>query len=260
MGVEGPTDDPEIIAARERQKRNLLATLFLSQGVPMLCGGDEIGRTQNGQQQRLLPGQRDQLVRLETWMSASTKLLEFTRQLIEFRKAHPNLRRRKFFQDREVLSLIAQRTSPGTATTGEEMTPEQWSAGWMRSMAVLFNGNTLGEVDDMGQPIMDDSFLILLNSYHEGVTYTLPQSPQSRGWKLVMDTNNLDSPFGERTMEGALDVAGRSVVLLRELALQGAQQPEAESAEVPQVVHTAADEAPAEPEPVLAEPSLVDVA
>lgn len=87
----------------------------------------------------------------------------------------------------------------------------------MRSLAVMLNGQTLGQVDQMGDPITDETFLVMLNSFGDCVTYTLPQSPRSRGWKLLMNTHDLEDPFGEKLLDGTLDVAGRSVVILREL-------------------------------------------
>jgi isoamylase len=218
MGAEGPTDNPEIIAARERQKRNFLATLFFSQGVPMLCGGDEIGRTQHGNNNAYC---QDNEISWYDWNldERRNKLLDFTCKLIDFRKKHPNLRRRKFFQDREVYHS-ASKDIAWYRSDGQEMTQEQWNTGWMRGLAVMLNGDTLAESDDMGEPIHDDSFLLMLNSHEECVTYTLPQSPRSRGWKLVMDTNDLEHPFAGRPLDGSdgkLDVAGRSVVVLREL-------------------------------------------
>ncbi len=214
MGVEGPTDDPEINRAREVQERNLLATLFLSQGVPMLCGGDEIGRTQQGNNNAYC---QDNEISWYDWNldERRRRLLEFTRELIALRRAHPNLRRRKFFQDREVRHSSLKDIA-WYGNDGEEMTQEQWNAGWMRSIALMYNGNTLDQVDDMGQPICDDSFLILLNSYHDCVTYTLPDSPQGHGWTLIMDTHDIEQPFKNEAREGQMDVQGRSVALLME--------------------------------------------
>ncbi len=141
MGVEGPTDDPEIIARAKCRMRNLLATLLLSQGVPMLCGGDEIGRTQQGNNNAYC---QDNEISWYDWNldERRMRLLEFTRQLIALRKAHPNLRRRKFFQDREVRHSSLKDIA-WYGDDGEEMTQEQWNAGWMRSIALMFNGNTL---------------------------------------------------------------------------------------------------------------------
>ena len=141
-----------------------------------------------------------------------------------FAPAHPNLRRRKFFQDREVRHSSLKDIA-WYGTNGEEMTREQWDAGWMRSIALMYNGGTLDQVDDMGQPIVDDSFLILLNSYHDCVSYTLPPSPQGHGWTLIMDTHDLDQPFKSQPTAGTMDVQGRSVALLIE---DGIQEPASE--------------------------------
>ena len=214
MGAEGATDDPEINRLREVQMRNLLATLFLSQGVPMLCGGDEIMRTQQGNNNAYC---QDNEISWYDWEldEHKTRMLEFTRELIALRRAHPNLRRRKFFQDREVRHSSLKDIG-WYGNNGEEMTPEQWNAGWMRSIAIMYNGGTLDQVDDMGQRIVDDSFLILLNSYHDCVSYTLPPSPQGHGWTLIMDTHDLERPFKNENVDGSMDVHGRSVALLME--------------------------------------------
>ena len=214
MGAEGPTDDPEINRAREVQMRNLLATLFLSQGVPMLCGGDEIMRSQRGNNNAYC---QDNEISWTDWNLDESRLrmLEFTRRLIALRMAHPNFRRRKFFQDREVRHSSLKDIA-WYHNNGDEMKQEQWDTGWMRSLAIMYNGNTLDQVDEMGQPIADDSFLILVNSYHECVTYTLPQSPRGRGWTLIMDTHDLEHPFKSKKMQNQMDVQGRSLALLTE--------------------------------------------
>ncbi len=245
MGAEGPTDDPAIIAARERQKRNLLATLFLSQGVPMLCGGDEIGRTQNGNNNAYC---QDNEISWHDWKldDRRTKLLEFTRRLIQFRKAHPNLRRRKFFQDSDVYQPSSKNIA-WYRPDGQEMTPEEWSTGWMRSLAVMFNGETLGEADEAGEPVEDDSFLILLNSSTENVAYTLGASPQGRGWKLLMNTHNLEEPFDEEPIDGSLEVAGRSVMLLRELTPEEAKTDATKIEEIGKLVEAAVTTTDANP-------------
>ncbi|HTV66485.1 MAG TPA: glycogen debranching protein GlgX [Bryocella sp.] len=257
MGAEGPTDDPAILSARERQKRNFLATLFLSQGVPMLCGGDEIGRTQHGNNNAYC---QDNEIGWCHWDldERRLKLLEFTRKLIEFRRLHPNFRRSKFFQDREVYHPSSKDIA-WYRTDGQEMTQEQWNMGWMRSLAVMLNGRTLGEAGEMGEPIQDDSFLIMLNSYADRVTYTLPQSPLNRGWKLVLNTDDLEDPFGERVLDGLLDVAGRSVVLLRELTTQEAGLPEISEQEIQRALEAQLPEArPANAQPGAAEQEKED--
>ena len=149
---------------------------------------------------------------------------------------HPNLRRRKFFQDREVYHP-ASRDIAWYRHDGQEMTQDQWSTGWMRSLAVMLNGQTLGQVDQMGDPIADDTFLVMLNSFGDSVMYTLPQSPRNRGWKLLMNTHDLEDPFGEKLLDGALAVAGRSVVILRELTEGEAQESRSEQVHLEQSVN-----------------------
>ena len=180
MGVEGPTDDPDILAARERQKRNLLATLFLSQGVPMLCGGDEIGRTQRGNNNAYC---QDNEISWFDWKldERKPKLLEFTRRLIEFRRAHPNLRRTQILPGPRGLSplierhrLVPRRRQRDDAGTMEHRLDAQPGGAcstarrWARS-------------DEMGEPLQDDSFLIMLNSIG-GMRHLHPAAvaPESR--------------------------------------------------------------------------------
>jgi glycogen operon protein len=180
----------------------------------MLCGGDEIARTQDGNNNAYC---QDNEISWYDWNlgERGQRLLEFTQQLIALRKAHPNFRRRKFFQDREVRHSSLKDIA-WYGNNGEEMTPEQWNAGWMRSIAIMYNGTTLDQVDEMGQPIVDDSFLILFNSYHDCVSYTLPASPRGRGWTLIMDTHDLEQPFKNQPIDATMDVHGRSVALLTE--------------------------------------------
>jgi glycogen operon protein len=214
MGAEGPTDNPEVVDARERQKRNFLATLFLSQGVPMLQGGDEICRTQRGNNNAYC---QDNEISWYDWNLDERKkrLLEFVTKLIELRKSHPNLRRRKFYQDRVIHHSLV-RDIAWYRADGQEMTEAEWNSGWVRSLAIVFNGNTLDIVDEMGQPITDDTFLLLMNSHHEHVNYKLPESPKNLGWEMVLDTSKLEKAFREGEVEQDFDVYGRSVVLLRE--------------------------------------------
>jgi glycogen operon protein len=214
MGAEGPTDNPDILDARERQKRNFLATLLLSQGVPMLQGGDEICRTQRGNNNAYC---QDNDISWYDWNLDERKkrLLEFTTQLIELRKSHPNLRRRKFYQDRVIHHSVVRDIAWYRADS-QEMTEAEWNAGWVRSLAIVFNGRTLDIVNEMGQPIVDDTFLLLMNSHHEQVNYKLPESPEKTGWEIVLDTSKTENPFRDGEVEQDFEVYGRSVVLLRE--------------------------------------------
>jgi isoamylase len=216
MGAEGLTDDPEINNAREKQMRNILATLMLSQGVPMLCGGDEIARTQFGNNNAYC--QDNELSWLHWDLDERRKrLLDFTSRLIAVRKEHPNLHRRKFFQDRKVRHSV-DRDIAWFGCDGQEFSDEQWDAGWVRSVGLLLNGKTLNVTDENGKPIVDNTFLLLVNSHHEGVEFTLPQKTTGPGtqWLRIVDTNDLDDPFKGEELGDTVIVGPRSLMLLCE--------------------------------------------
>jgi glycogen operon protein len=212
MGAEGPTDDKMINDMRERQMRNFLATLMLSQGVPMLAGGDEVARSQRGNNNAFC--QDNELTWYDWNLDPPRKrLMDFTGKLIQLRRAHPNLHRRRFFQDRQIRGSVV-RDVAWFNTTAEEFSDENWNANWNRSMAVMLNGKTLGVNDEDGVPVEDNSFLILINAYHEGVEFKLPPPPNGSPWKFVMNTENLDDPFASEKLEDKFIVGGRSLVLL----------------------------------------------
>jgi isoamylase len=219
MGVEGPTDDAEIHAMRERQMRNFLATLMLSQGVPMLSGGDEVARSQRGNNNCYC--QDNEL----TWFDWNLderreRLREFTCELIKLRLAHPNLHRRKFFQDREVRKRVdgslvrVEKDATWFNPDGNEVSDEAWSAEWSRAIALMLNGRTLQASDENGAWIIDDSFLLLVNAADQGVEFTLPESPAGKPWCQILDTENIENPF-EKTHSGEkVILGGRSLKLM----------------------------------------------
>jgi isoamylase len=212
MGAEGPTEDEGINILRERQTRNFLATLMLSQGVPMLAGGDEVSRSQRGNNNAFC--QDDELTWYDWNLDAPRKrLLEFTCKLIALRRSHPNLHRRKFFQDRQIRGSVV-RDIAWYNTDGNELGDDNWNTTWNRSMGVMLNGKTLGYPDEEGKPIEDDSFLILINAHHEGVEFKVPEQPNGNPWKFVMRTENVEDPFAEMKLEEKLIVGGRSMVVL----------------------------------------------
>jgi glycogen operon protein len=212
MGAEGPTDDPAINELRERQVRNFLATLLLSQGVPMITGGDEVGRSQRGNNNGYC---QDNEITWYDWEldPPRKRLMEFTAKLIELRLTHPNLHRRKFFQDRKIRGSVV-RDIAWYNTDGSEFSDENWSAPWNKSLGLMFNGKTLNVMDENGDPIEDDSFLILINASPEGVEFTLPEPPNGNPWGVVLRTENIDDPFGKMKLEDKIIVGGRSLVLL----------------------------------------------
>jgi isoamylase len=214
MGAEGPTDDPEIKHARDRQIRNFLATLLLSQGVPMISGGDEMGRTQKGNNNAYC---QDNQISWYDWTPSEEKelLIDYTCRLIALRKDHPNLRRRKFFQDRVIHNSEA-RDIAWFGTNGKELSVEVWNAGWIRTLGMMLNGTTLDATDQLGNHITDNSFLLLVNAHHEPVNFQLPPPPQDGIWQTILNTNNTTTPFKKSTARRRVRLEGRSLILLME--------------------------------------------
>jgi len=214
MGTEGPTDDPAINTLRERQMRNFLVTLILSQGVPMLCGGDEFARSQNGNNNGYC---QDNELTWHNWSLSPSRdrLLEFTSKLINLRRNHPNLHRRKFFQDRVIRGSVV-RDIAWCNTDGNELSEEAWATDWNRSLALLLNGKTLAVTDEDGCPIVDDSFLLLVNAAAEGVEFTLCEPPAGTLWTQVLNTENIDDPFAAAEIGEKVIVGGRSMRVFRD--------------------------------------------
>ncbi len=212
MGAEGDTSDLAICSARERQIRNFLATLLLSQGVPMISGGDEIGRTQKGNNNAYC---QDNPTSWYDWAPTEEKeaLVSFTCRLIEMRKNHPNLRRRKFFQDRAIHN---SNDIAWYGTNGRELSATAWGAGWIRSFGMMLNGQTLSISDELGNPVIDDSFLLLFNAHHEAVSFILPRTSAGGRWRVVLNTNDLTNPFKTGHTRTRVKLEGRSIMLLCE--------------------------------------------
>jgi isoamylase len=212
-GVEGPTDDPEILAARRRSQRNFLATLFLSQGVPMLLGGDEIGRTQGGNNNAYC---QDNEVSWFDWENADLGLLELTRRMIAFQREHPVFRRRRWFLGRSIHGEIQDL---GWFTPeGAEMTEEDWRSGLVRSLGVYLNGDAMASLDERGERIRDDSFFLLLNASHDPVELVIPERGDLPGrWRRIFDTAEETGFVDDGTFAtgGRLELAPRSLVVLQ---------------------------------------------
>ncbi len=186
-GAEGPTDDPEINALRARQQRNLIATTVLSQGVPMISHGDELGRTQGGNNNGYC---QDNEITWIDWANADAALLEFTATVSALRAAHPVFRRRRFFNGRPV----RRRGSEGLPDIswfrpdGSEMNDEDWDSGFGKSVAVYLNGQGIPDLDTRGQRVVDDSFVMCFNAHHEPIEFTLPPAEFAKAWDIVVDT------------------------------------------------------------------------
>jgi glycogen operon protein len=214
-GVEGATDDASVLALRARQQRNLIATLLLSQGVPMLLAGDEMGRSQGGNNNAYC--QDNELSWLDWSADAADQgLFDFTRRLIELRAAHPVFRRRGFIHDGP-LPNSQVRDAVWLQPDGSEMTEHVWTDGSARALAVFLSGEGLPDVDGRGQPVRDDSFLLLFNAGAGDIEFRFPGAPVPDDGVLLVDTSSADDslpdvPFNARA---GRTLAGRSCALVR---------------------------------------------
>ncbi|MBT1192402.1 glycogen debranching protein GlgX [Rhodococcus kroppenstedtii] len=186
-GVEGPTDDPEILSLRARQIRNMLATLMLSQGTPMLAHGDEMGRTQQGNNNVYC---QDSELAWMDWSLAETNadLVEFTSRVIALRNAHPVFRRRRFFEGRPIRSAEQTRDIAWLTPAGEEMTEADWDSGFGKSLAVFLNGEGIPEPDARGNRVVDDTFYLCFNAHHEPLDFTTVDGEYASEWTVALDT------------------------------------------------------------------------
>jgi isoamylase len=209
-GVEGPTDDPAINALRARQQRNFLTTLFLSQGVPMLLGGDELGRTQRGNNNAWC---QDNEISWFDWEQRDEALTEFTRRLISLRKTHPVFRRTTFFQGRgdELPDVWWMRPD------GRKMTQRDWRNGGARAIGVFLNGDELAMQTTRGEEVHDESFLLLFNAHDAPIPFRMPTRRFGARWKLELSTAEPDVEEGSRSWGAREDVEveARSILVLR---------------------------------------------
>jgi isoamylase len=205
-GVEGPTNDPEIRALRERQIRNFFATLLLSQGVPMISHGDELGRTQLGNNNAYC---QDNKISWVDWEHASQEkdLQEFTRALAAFRRRHPVFRRRRFFDRPDGRAGGTPGDIAWLTPSGREMTGDDWNTGYAKALGVFLNGDAISEPDPRGERVSDDTFLLLFSADSQPVTFTLPAARFGRAWTVVLDTA---SPAAPDDPPGAIALSQRS--------------------------------------------------
>jgi glycogen operon protein len=191
-GVEGPTDDPEIRALREQQKRNLMASLLLSVGVPMISGGDEVCRTQMGNNNAYC---QDNELSWTPWALTpdAQDFLEFTRRLVTLRKNEPVLTRRKYFQGRSIRGAEVKDIY-WLDPSGREMTDEAWNAPFVRSLGILMVGDAVDEIDERGRQVTGDTLLILLNAHFEEVPFVLPKVDERKSWLRAIDTIDAKAP------------------------------------------------------------------
>jgi glycogen operon protein len=187
-GVEGPSDDPDVLALRERQKRNLLATLLLSQGVPMLLAGDEMGNSHEGNNNVYC---QDNALAWLNWSPTQDKtaLLAFVRQLIALRRRHPSFRRRNFLQGRP-MGDDSHKDCAWFRADGQPMEQNDWDNHHALSMAMLLSGNGIAEHGPRGERLVDDHFLLLFNAHYDAIDFTLPAAPGTGAWQRILDTDD----------------------------------------------------------------------
>ncbi|HYX91394.1 MAG TPA: glycogen debranching enzyme GlgX, partial [Myxococcaceae bacterium] len=213
-GVEGPTDDPKILRLREQQKRNFLATLMVSQGVAMLNMGDEVSRTQLGNNNAYCQDNEISWMGWE-WDERQRAFLEFTRKMIRLKLSQPVLQRRKFFQgahiwDSELKDVAWFRPD------GKEMKREDWEKPDSRAIGMLLGGDAIPNPDDRGNRIVGDTLLVLMNAHHEPQTFTLPAVEWGKDWEIITDTADVSGAARPMAHAGGrVELAGRSMVILR---------------------------------------------
>jgi isoamylase len=214
-GAEGETNDPDVLDLRERQRRNFLVTLMLSQGIPMLLGGDELGRSQSGNNNAYC---QDNEVSWFNWdlVKGNEDLVNFCRELVYFRRQHPVFRRRKWFQGQAIRGVpdINWYNPDGT-----EMTQEQWDVGYTKSICLFLNGDRIPSPGPQGQRVSDDSFILCFNAHYETIEFSLPVEFQKQEWRIVIDTKEPRFVQEEQIFKGeqTIPVVARSVVVLRRL-------------------------------------------
>jgi isoamylase len=213
-GVEGPTEDLAVVALRERQKRNFLATLLLSQGVPMLLGGDEMGRTQHGNNNAYC---QDSETSWFDWTDTREQwaLVEFTQRLTRLRARHSVFRRRRWFQGRPIHGQGCNDVE-WFRPDGTEMTDEDWTSGFAKSVSIFLNGDAIPDPDNRGERVVDDSFLVLFNAHYEAIDFFMPPERYGERWEVDVDTND-PLLLNERTAKpgSPFPVESRSLVVLR---------------------------------------------
>ena len=209
-GIEGPTDNHEIVNIRNQLKRSMLATLLLSQGVPMLLAGDELGRTQNGNNNAYC---QDNGISWLDWEHIDTELMDFVIRLIRLRREHPTFERRKWFKGRNIWGSCAEDIC-WYRPSGESTVQADWDNKVTKSLAVYLCGRAV-DTDDEGQTVNDNDFYLVFNAYHEPVTFRLPKDIGQRSWRCILDTSHtLVTPETPESLTlGSLLIPGRCLML-----------------------------------------------
>jgi glycogen operon protein len=211
-GVEGETDDADVLALRARQQRNFLTTLFLSQGVPMLSHGDELGRTQRGNNNGYC---QDNDLTWIAWDTVDEGLLAFTRRVAQLRRDHPIFRRRRFFDGRPVRRGDRLPDIGWFTPDGQAMTEDDWEAGFGRAIAVYLNGDGIPDTDARGERMTDDSFLLCFSAHDEAIDFTVPSADYCPAWQIVVDTMDDAVVDAAVTPGQTISVGPRAIVVLQ---------------------------------------------
>ncbi len=217
-GVEGPTDDADILALRGQQMRNIMGTLMLSQGTPMVSHGDEIGRTQKGNNNGYC---QDSELTWMDWSKCQTNAdqLAFTRKVTQLRKAHPVFRRRRFFEGKPIRTGDQARDIAWLTPAGTEMTPQDWGSGFDKCVAVFLNGDAIPAPNERGERVVDDSFLLCFNAHDQAQDFVAPQADYAKEWTADLDTVD---PTGDTdfvvTAGEKMSLQPRSLLVLRKTA------------------------------------------
>jgi glycogen operon protein len=242
MGVEGPTDDPDINRRRARQQRNFLATLLLSQGVPMIAHGDELGRTQGGNNNGYA---QDNEITWVDWDSADLPLVEFTAAVARLRRDHPIFRRSRFFNGRPVRAADGERIPDveWLRPDGRKMEPEDWDSGFGLSVGMFLNGRGIREKDARGRPVTDQNFLVYFNSGDGSVDGVLPDERHGHAWEVVVDTAGEKAGEKPWAPGAEFELEAKSLLVLREMDEE--ETPTDNSVEASLRIQTEHAEAPA---------------
>ncbi|RYZ00438.1 MAG: glycogen debranching enzyme GlgX [Chitinophagaceae bacterium] len=214
-GAEGPTDDPEILKLRARQKRNFMATLFLSQGVPMIVAGDELGRTQGGNNNAYC---QDNEISWINWEQHDADFLRFTQKLIHFYRRHPAFSRKRWFKGVPIKGVGVEDIA-WFKPDGSEMSDENWTNDFAKSLGMYLNGRALRTVDEQGDPIVDDNFYLIFNAHYDALDFRVPADRYGSGWRRVIDTaadavDESGEPLDETNP--VIRVEGRSVIVFHQ--------------------------------------------
>ncbi|TLM86955.1 glycogen debranching protein GlgX [Pseudarthrobacter sp. NamE5] len=252
-GAEGPTDDPEVLSLRARQQRNFIASLLLSQGVPMLLHGDELGRTQRGNNNGYC---QDSELTWINWDSIDQPLIEFTAAVNALRAKHPTFRRSRFFDGRPVLRGEGERLPDivWLDPSGETMKPEAWDSGFGRSVGVFLNGNGIQGKDSRGRRITDVNFLLFFNAHDDTVKFTLPSDEYAPAWDVIIDTAGQNADTKPVAAGEPLPVEAKSLVVLRAHTVEEVEPDHSVAASLAALTQATTSEAESISTPVVAEP------